>query len=606
MEFIARLAEMLRNWAGGGGDSQASLQEAPALPVAMRDRAAHHTPVYPPTDPGIPFVEVDSIIASQEELIDRIMKAAALDAESAQYIPELIRNFAAYVHLLPASRMAQYPGNGGLFRMGLEVGFYALRASHGVIFASEIAEVRVKSNPRWRIATFVAGMLADTFRAVVLMRAITSDGAQWNPFTHPLATHLKQRGADRYYIKWMKDAQDNQAFNNLIVGVVVPHPMLSYLAELGPHIVGAMLEAISGSGTTPLSKTVQKIRSGLITRDVQANPNFIGRPMMGSHLEAHIIDVMRAMVRSGKWRANQNGQPLWCGADGIYLVIQTGWKDLYSGLMNAGFTGIPTDFDVVAEILTKAGVIVHNHSGGALFNIKLPTFEKATFEAVKISSGVTAFGDAYQGFERLDTNLCQVDAPSKDSPDEGGADPFHRGPQAAAPESKPVEPPKQSAASGKQGKGRKAPAPAAPAAPAQPVETSDGPPDITDILEAMDCEEPTDSNVPAEEKAAAGSHLNRSRWARYQAKLGQEVSQWVEDLITSSLTGAIKPKEEPDAFGFPAKTMDDRGLGRGIALTALVREGIIWIPPGEQKKVIEVDGEQYVFFNKRFWQEVTE
>ena len=79
----------------------------------------------------------------------------------------------------------------------------------------------------------------------------------------------------------------------------------------------------------------------IIKRDVQANPNFIGRPMLGSHLEAHLIDTMRRLVREGKWKANTNGQPLWNGPEGLFLVIQSGWKDLYAGLMAGGFSGIP-------------------------------------------------------------------------------------------------------------------------------------------------------------------------------------------------------------------------------------------------------------------------
>lgn len=628
--------------AGAGNKPTPALAGVPLGPPPAND-GAHHTPVYPPTDPGIPFVEVDAVVASQNALIDKIMKAAALDPESQAFIPELIRNFAAYVHLLPATRAEQYPGNGGLFRMGLEVGFHSLRASHGVIFAREIAEVRVRTIPRWRIATLVAGMLADTYRAVTSMHVITEDGVQWNPFTEPLAAYLERAGGQRYFIKWMKDAQDNQAFNNLVVGTVVPPSLLAYLADTGPQIVGGMLEAITGTGSTPLSLTVQKTRNSLIKRDVQANPNFIGRPMLGSHLEAHLIDTMRRLVREGKWKANTNGQPLWNGPEGLFLVIQSGWKDLYAGLMAGGFQGIPTDFAIIADILLKAGVIVPAPMGGYIYEIRIPTFDKKGLEAVKLSSGIKAFGDAFQGFERVDTPLLAA-PPAENGTTPTAAKPAKRQAQPlvqsgtgqqsiqAPPEAKPTpQPPKAPIYTPPIAK----PAPVEPEqemvevfedvelpegmVPApSPQETGELPPDVSDLLASM--EDEWEENAPhfhatpalgneesdePEPEIAVSVGLNSAAWTRYASKMSPEVAKWIEGVLQGVIAGTTPYQVQADAYGVPASLIDDAGLGRGNVMNIMVRDGLIWMPPGQQKKLVDVDGVAHVFFNRRFWDEVT-
>ena len=647
------LKKLLSLFGAGGGDKPSPAPAPAPIGPPPASEGAHHIPVYPPTDPGIPFVEVDAVVASQNVLIDKIMKAAALDPESQKFIPELIRNFAAYVHLLPATRAEQYPGNGGLFRMGLEVGFHSLRASHGVIFAREIAEVRVRTIPRWRIATLVAGLLADTYRAVTSMHVITEDGVQWNPFTEPLAVYLERDGSQRYFIKWLKDAQDNQAFNNLVVGAVVPPSLLAYLADTGPQIVGGMLEAIAGTGSTPLSLAVQKTRNNLIKRDVQANPNFIGRPMLGSHLEAHLVDAMRRLVREGKWKANTNGQPLWNGPEGLFLVIQSGWKDIYAGLMSGGFTGIPTDFAIIADILLKAGVIVPAPKGGYIYEIKIPTFEKKGLEAVKLSSGIKAFGDAYQGFERLDVPLLTTSAEANTPA------PAPKAPKRQAqPQVQPAPVQEHSAPAQETNPAPQArnvpptpiytppiakPAPVAPEpemvevfedvdlpdgiVPApSPQETGELPPDVSDLLASMEdgweeagqsqpaikalgkdgarAEEPQGDTSSAELIPTAGV-LNSGAWSRYSAKMSPEVAKWIGGVLQGVIAGTTPFVVMSDAYGVPASQIDDAGLGRGNVLNIMVRDGLIWMPPGQQKKLVDMNGVAHVFFNRRFWDEVT-
>ena len=570
-------------------------QELVSQPIAPA--ATHHVPVYPPTDPGIPFAHVDAIVASQSELIEKIMKAAALDSESQGFIMELIRNFAAYVHLLPATRAEQFPGNGGLFRMGLEVGFHVLRASHGVIFASEIAEVRVKTIPRWRIATFVAGLLSDTYRAVTTMHVFTADGVQWNPFVESLSEFLKRKGTQRYYLKWVKDAPEQQSFNSLVVGIVVPSSLLAYLAVTGPKIVGEMLEGIVGTGTTPLSRTIRTTREGLIKRDVLSNPNFIGRPMMGSHLEANLVDAMRRLIKEGKWKANENGQPLWNGADGLFLVIQAGWKDIYTAMQSGGFTGIPTDFEIIADVLLKAGVIVPS-TDGYIHHIKLPMFEKRTLEAVRLSSGTKAFGDAFQGFAQLQDTLSTTPlAP----PPKVVAPVVQQQPAPSRASLVPQKAVQQVAAAKPHGKGK-----------AQVQDDADLPPDISEFLvewvggddgEPME-EIPVVIGVEVDAPTTPGM-LNGAVLSRLASRMQPDVFAWLESVVRGIVGGTIPFVAMGDAFGVPASLMDQASVNRGAVLSVVVRDGMIWIPPGQTKKLVDVDGEAHLFFNKRFIDEVT-
>lgn len=542
-------------------------------PANLAAGGSHYIPVYPPTDPGIPFTSVDDIVASQSELIDRIMKAASLSPESPLHIRQLIRNFAEYVHLLPATRSEQYPGDGGLFRMGLEVGFYSLRASHGVIFASEIAEVRVKTIPCWRIATFVAGLLSDTYRAVTAMRVIGEDGTQWNPFAEPLTTFLIRTKCPRYYIKWAKNAKETPAYNNLVVGTVVPPLLLAYLSSTEPKIIGSMLEAIAGTGTSPLSQAVKTTRNGLILRDVQSNPNLVGRPMMGSHLEANIIDAMRSLVRERKWDANEKGQPLWNGPDGLFLIIQTGWKDLYAAMQENGFQGIPTDFTTIAEILLKAGVIESSAKGGHVYGVMIPNTGKRAKEAVKLISGIKAFGDAYQGFSKLPDPL--LPAPAEDDG------------EVATGNQDILEPDARAATS-----------------PSDADMTEDD--EMQNSFDECfgDNAEKDDAAVPNEEGPSQIKAINEVVWTRYASDWHPEAAQWFRTVIAGIASNSIEFKEYPDACGLKASMIDNAGLSRGSIVSIMTRDIMIWSPAEQKKKFVDVDGEPYLFFNRRFLDEV--
>jgi hypothetical protein len=122
------------------------------------------------------------------------------------------------------------------------------------------------------------------------------------------------------------------------------------------------------------------------------------------------------------------------------------------------------------------------------------------------------------------------------------------------------------------------------------------PPDVSAILSAMDHGE--------DGETAVARGLNMA-WKRYSRRMPEDVSRWIEQTVMGVITGDMAHATLDDAIGVPASSMDDAGLGRGNVLNIMLREGMLWMQPGTQKKLVDYHGVAHVFFNRRFWDEVT-
>lgn len=570
---------------------------AVAVAGLVNDPVSHAVPVYPPSDPGIPAADLAHVLKTQDELTYKIIQAATLDEFGHKHLPVLLSNYAAYVHLLPATKAEQYPSVGGLYRLGLDLAYNAIRSSHGVIFATEIAEVRVKSIPRWRTAMLCAGLLSDVFRIVASMRVTIANGETWNPFFESLADFLVRNRADRYFVKWEK-THEQQKLNPVLAARIIPSELLGYLSEGGPHIVSAMLDAIAGSGDSPLAAGINRVRDNTIRKDVSSNPNFIGRPVVGSHIESHLLDVMRRLLRTGTWKVNADNQPLWYATDGLYLVGQSAWKEMYAALLSAGYSGIPTDLNSVAEILSKAGVIDKTDEGDYLHEIK--TSYKKPMMAFRLSTPARVFGDAWLSPEPLLTPL-QVRATAATS---------------SLPSPKPSEHEVDDALSDAQGIAQSifnAPKSAENTVLSEPSIEDDlgfslddltGGAPVSASSETMDFDT---EEAPAAPQKSVSKHSGQvdagqggamgEGWQRLKARLKADMADWLENVVLV----ATEEELEADAAILDASLLDEAPGGRPAAISQLSKLGALYVPPGQTKKLIDLeDGGMAFGINKLF------
>ncbi|MEI7994057.1 MAG: TraI domain-containing protein, partial [Methylococcaceae bacterium] len=128
------------------------------------------TPRYPPIDQGIPLYSIESLIITQQNLIDRIRKTSGVTPDDFQsYFSPIITNLAHYIHLLPATKTGNHRVAGGLFRLSLELGFHSLQVANSSIFqnkGSATSEERIKIQPRWVYATFISAVCEELYRPI--------------------------------------------------------------------------------------------------------------------------------------------------------------------------------------------------------------------------------------------------------------------------------------------------------------------------------------------------------------------------------------------------------------------------------------------------------
>lgn len=248
----------------------------PASPPITADvRAAHGE--YPRVERGLPAIGVAEIIAPHQDWLLRLRYAYGADAVTFEReIGSVVERYARYVHLLPATRDSHFRRAGGLFRMGLEIAFYALQGADGAIFSGrQTITERAALEPRWRYAAFLAGLCSGLHRTLTQVTVINDHGDPWPAYLQPLATWLHDTNSQHYLLRWLQHKAANRALGVLAMSHVVAPASMQYLAQDNHVVIAHFMASVSGTvldseGNT-LDQIVQRSIALVIERDRYAD-----------------------------------------------------------------------------------------------------------------------------------------------------------------------------------------------------------------------------------------------------------------------------------------------------------------------------------------------
>ena len=347
---------------------------------------------YPASDPGFAALPVDELLAGDADLIARIKLCYGAERDGFERdILAVVRRYAACVHLLPATADNYFSTPGGLLRLGLETAFFSLQGTDAHIFSGRMSiSARRQLEPRWRHATFIAGLCSELHRLMSHVIVTDAAGETWPAFLHPLTDWLASRGSERYFLRWRPQAVEARGLGLFALPHVVPPAVMADLAEGNAVIVPHLLASIGGIPVyrdhNILDELVRRSLALVIDRNLIASADRYGSPQYGSHLERYLVDALRRLTRGNSaWLPNRDKSRLWFGQDGLFLIWPGGAEDIHQLLEADQLAGIPKAPETVLELLLAAGVFEAATAGRSTWSIQ-PPGAKAPLEAVKLSA----------------------------------------------------------------------------------------------------------------------------------------------------------------------------------------------------------------------------
>ena len=351
-----------------------------------------HAGKHPSVDPGIAACSVDELLASEAELLQRFKYCYGCDAETFERdIVAPIRRYASYVNLLPATADNFFCGAGGLFRLGLEVAFFALQGTDAHIVSGRATiSVRKDLEPRWRRATFLAGLCSELHRTLCAATVTDDQGEEWPSYLLPLTAWLERRRARRFFVRWIANAPESRGPGLFALPHIVAPEEMQQLAAANNVVVPQMLASITGipllHEQSILIELVKRSAALVIDRDLAASAHRYGRPILGAHIERYLLDAMRQLIAAHPaWSPNSERSRVWLGSEGLFIVWPNAAAEVRKVLEDDELRGIPKAPETIVEILTAAGVLVPPPSELGCWRI-LPPGTSAAIEAVRLAS----------------------------------------------------------------------------------------------------------------------------------------------------------------------------------------------------------------------------
>lgn len=384
--LLAAIGRALRGGRSGSSQGEGALSgraaTVPHIPL----------PLPPSVDLGLERVPVVRLLADNAELTGRIKICYGRDRGTFEReILEVIRRYAAFVNALPATADNIFSDVGGLFRLGLEVGFYSLQGSDSYIVSgkSTITARRILE-PRWRFGCFLAGLTSELHRTLNQVIVTDESGGTWPQYLGPLTPWLEHRRSSRLFIRWLKDRPESRATALFALPHIFPIETMGYLSEDNSIVVPHMLACISGipvpGEPNAITEVVRRASAAVLNRETESNVRRFGRQIHGAHLERYLIDAMRQLVASSPaWQPNGERSRVWIGREGLFVVWPNAADDIRKMLEDDEIPGIPRSADTIREILEAAGFFERLPEGGNLWQITPPNAQQP-LGAVRVSS----------------------------------------------------------------------------------------------------------------------------------------------------------------------------------------------------------------------------
>jgi conjugal transfer pilus assembly protein TraI len=343
-------------------------------------------------DPGFAATPLAELLESHDELIRRIRLCFGLDqAAFDREVLTLVRAYAAYVHLLPATPDNYFKAPGGLLHLGLEVAFYALQGTDAHIFSGQATiSTRRLIEPRWRLATFIGGLCCELQRALGSMIVASAAGNEWPAYLQPLSAWLVDQHAARYFVRWRPHGRDALGLGLFALPHVVPAATLQHLAKANATVVPHLLASVGGFPVyrepNVLDGLVRRSLALVVDRNLRASADRYGSPQFGSHLERHLIDAMRRLAATNPaWQPNRDRCRVWLARDGLFIVWPQAIVDVQELLEADSMPGIPKSAETILELLVSAGAISPREGSHPAWTIA-PPGAKAPVDALRLAT----------------------------------------------------------------------------------------------------------------------------------------------------------------------------------------------------------------------------
>lgn len=303
----------------------------------------------------------------QHELYDRIIHSVGMPANELKlYVEPILVNFAELAHMLPASENHHHSGPGGLLRHSLEVASLTLDGCLTTAFdTNETPARRSMRLRRWYVAGIAAGLLHDAGKPLTDIRATDFEGNnQWIYAQETLHEWSARHKLARYFLHWNSNRHGNHVQVSVAQATrIIPPAVQAWLIEGGHDIYEALLNAISGAGSSPLTELVKWADSASTKRDLNRGSNNGGGHATGVPVPRLVSDAMLRLLSDGTWKINTPAGRVWVATDGVYIAWNQGAQEIVSMLVDDGVVAIPRSPDTLIGTLVDHGIAERAPSG---------------------------------------------------------------------------------------------------------------------------------------------------------------------------------------------------------------------------------------------------
>jgi conjugal transfer pilus assembly protein TraI len=325
-------------------------------------------PHYPPLQKGLPVVSVERVLEMQSALVHSIHQTLGLERSHFEsLIRPVLERYAGFVHLLPTTERDHHCDAGGLLRHGLEVAYWAARASEGVVFAADGTPLeRKRLEPRWHVAVCMAGLLHDIGRPISDLTVGDARGTmQWDPYAESLIEWAQRQRLKRYFLFWRPQRHGlHEYFAGLAAAHVLTPQLSRWLTEPEPEIMGALMQAIMDPAATtsqdlehPVAQLVTSAAEHSRGKDLETRNHHCDDDA-AVPLEQHLFDAMHVLLASGTWTINRRGARVWVTSDGLFVVWKPAVGEILQRLKRDRTPGVSLDPRVLAELLIARGLAI--------------------------------------------------------------------------------------------------------------------------------------------------------------------------------------------------------------------------------------------------------